>query len=516
MDKIIRWIKNKFKGEKAENELNIVQFKGNTEYSVPMSTYRLTYEFVTKSEILEPEYIDKISEELNSPKNIVRADLKRLMKGAVKKTVICMEYPYVDEYYRDTYYSYYSRKHTPYNRFCFRLSFFTHTVSIENFYSIENLEEYFLGYAVLRPTPKRIIGTTFLSPKLYGNLEMSVCLCHKTVSILGRFLTVYGFPFSGQDGEMNTCSETAIALIFDYFSNRYNRYSRLLPSQIAAAISGIVDRKQPSKGVDIDTVASVMNSFGVNSKLYLKSNEGEQENTGDGIHFLEDEFKRLLHIYIESGIPLYVVTINHAFVAIGRENKLFAGNPKIVIMDDNQKPYVFLEDENNIWGFIVPMADNILLEAMDIDIREIIGKISSDYPSASIIGEETNFYYRLLLTTSRSYKNYILNQDISSETRDYIIGTAMPKFVWVCEVISYDDVEKQIDDIDIQTVIILDTTDNSKDYNHLLLAKSKQSILIPGDDRTHMQRKQYLVYDSTERLRPFKNNLKGEHTSWRH
>ena len=507
-----------FTKEKSLPPIKLEEFEGVPEYTVPMSTIRLTFNFVTKEKLLERECIQKISEELNVPQKVVRDDLKRLTNGIGRKTTVCLEYPYVDEYYRDTYYSYYSRKHTSYNRFCFRISFFDSSVNQDNFYDIEELDDKFLGYAVLRPTPNRIIGTTFLSPKAYTNSNYSLCMCQKAVSIKGSLLRVYGFPFSGQDGEMNSCSETAVSLIFDYFSYRYNRYTRLLPSQISSAISDcVIDRKQPCKGVEIDTAVGVILKNGFNTRQYRKViTDDERMFLGDGVHFEEADFYRLLHIYIESGFPLYVVTERHAFVAIGRENKLFAGNPKIVIMDDNMKPYELLGHENEVIGFIVPMAENILLEAKDIDAKAILNCINTDYPSAKVLDAEAKYYYRVFLTTSRSYKDYIIKEHTLPELRELVVCTAMPKFVWICEVIKSTDAKKAIDSIELEGVLVLDTTDNSDDYNHLLIAKSKTHILIPSDDRTHMLRKQYIVHASPDVLHPFKNNLKGKHTNWKH
>ena len=79
----------------------------------------------------------------------------------------------------------------------------------------------------------RIIGYTFLSPRIYLHNNYSICLCKRTISVMGRLLETTGFPFCGQDGEMNQCAENAIVILFDYFSRRYNKYSRVLPSQIA-------------------------------------------------------------------------------------------------------------------------------------------------------------------------------------------------------------------------------------------------------------------------------------------
>lgn len=170
-------------------------------------------------------------------------------------------------------------------------------------------------------------------------------------------------------------------------------------------------------------------------------------------------------------------------------------------MNDQKKPYYFLSKESDIVAFVVPMSENILLEAEDVKPTVIIESLSKDYPQANIQIIE-GCYWRVYLTTSRSFKNHIVKLGLSRQTTDYIINTAMPRFIWVCEMISNDDIKKPIEPIEVQNLIVLDSTDESDNYNNLLLFKNNHSILVPVDDKTHMQRKQYFRYDSTNVLHP--------------
>ena len=489
------------------------ELEGTPEYKVPMSTYRVTYDFMPLKKLTTIETIQKISEELNCPSTLVREDLQRIINGMVKNLVVCLEYPYVDEYYRDTYYAYFARKHYNYNRFCFRVSFFSREITSSNYYTIEELQSKFLGYVVLRPTPKRIIGYTFFSPLIYRQHDFVSCVCKKSVSIQGRILDIYGFPFCGQDGEMNTCSENAISMIFDYYSRRYNKYSRLLPSQVSNSITDtVIDRKQPSNGIDVDTIAEIMNLNGVNTRQYYKTEDPNELVYPN--RYNQNDFTRLLHIYVESGFPIYASTDSHAFIIHGRKNKVFANTPDLVTMNDQKKPYYFLSKESDIVAFVVPMSENILLEAEDVKPTVIIESLSKDYPQANIQIIE-GCYWRVYLTTSRSFKNHIVKLGLSRQTTDYIINTAMPRFIWVCEMISNDDIKKPIESIEVQNLIVLDSTDESDNYNNLLLFKNNHSILVPADDKTHMQRKQYFRYDSTDVLHPSRSNLKGDYNDWK-
>lgn len=503
----------KNKNAEERTMLSLQPIDGEPEYNVPLSTHQIHFEFTTLKGLFYFRCIQMFSSELNIPSTIIRADLLRITRGMKKNIKVCIEYPYVDEYYRDTYYSFYSRKHNRYNRYCFRLTFFSSDVSENNYYDINSLDEKCYGYCVLRPTCKRSIGYTFFSPLIYRRHDFLTCLCKRVISVKGRLICISAFPFCGQDGEMISCAETSVSMIFDYLSRRYNKYSRLLPSQISSMISdSIIDRKQPSKGVDIETISAIMNANGINTRQYSKV---DQDSVSLGKNeYQSDDFYRLLHIYIESGFPLYVITKKHALIVCGRQNKLFVNHPKLLVMDDNKKPYSYLENESDITGFVVPMSENILLEANDIVSRDIIAKVSRDYPLANFTDNSTEYYHRVFLTTSRSLKSHFVNSQISPELRNSIVCIAMPKFVWVCESFKIEHSTRAIHDIPIVSLLVLDTTEYSENYNHLLFAKTQTAILIPADDKTHMQRKQYFFYRYNDEIHPFVNNLKGEHNNW--
>lgn len=86
--------------------------------------HNISYFFGKKKDMISEDCINMMSNELNVPQNLINSDLKRLMTGFRDDITCCLEYPYVDEFYRDSYYAFYSHKHAEYSRYCFRLSFF--------------------------------------------------------------------------------------------------------------------------------------------------------------------------------------------------------------------------------------------------------------------------------------------------------------------------------------------------------------------------------------------------------
>lgn len=118
---------NRFRKKQKEEPAAMPELKeieGRIDVRKSLATYSITHRFVLLSDLLSYDNVSMLSEELNVPSKVVRDDLSKLTKGMVVNLTVCIEYPYVDEYYRDTYYSFYARKHTGYNRYCFRLSFF--------------------------------------------------------------------------------------------------------------------------------------------------------------------------------------------------------------------------------------------------------------------------------------------------------------------------------------------------------------------------------------------------------
>lgn len=477
-----------------------------------LSIHNISYFFGGKEDILSDDSIDMLSNELNVPHDLIRSDLIRLMTGFRDDITCCLEYPYIDEFYRDSYYAFYSHKHAEYSRYCFRLSFFDGLVTEENFYSIDMDGRYY-GYVVLRPTPKRIIGYTFISPLVYKEHDFSCCLCERTSSIMGLRLTTSAFPFCGQDGDVGSCSETSLVIIMDYFSRKYNRYRRLLPSDIAKYLSeSNLEREYPSRGLSPDTISQLLHSYGFSVRIYANGSLNET-CSDDNLCYAPEEFKKHLITYIDSGFPVYVCTKKHAFLIIGRENKFPFEDPQLITMNDNEHPYKHICCTEDIVSFIVPLSEKIYLDAEAVRPIEALKKIVSEYPQfTNVVNNVENVKTRLYLTTSRLFKDYIVKSKISDETRILICCTAMPRFVWVCELVDITKYNRNYGDTPISSLCVFDATECDDSYNYLLLAKADSYLLIPTGISG---KKKYAIYTtSKDTLYPAINNLKGEHTRW--
>ena len=478
-----------------------------------LSTKTISFIFCDITEIL-PRYSQLFANELKVPIRIVRSDLKRILDNIRNNLHCCIEYPYVDEYYRDTYYGYYSRKHFAYSRYCFRISFFSEDVT-ENGYFSENMEGKYFGYMVLRPTPRRIIGYTFLSPRIYKENNFSICQCEHLTSVMGRRQLTSAFPFCGQDGEMTLCAETSIVMMFDYFSRRYNKYSRQLPSSIVALHNdNFANKLQPSRGMDIGAANSIISALGMNTRRIDVASE--EYPADDDVIFERGKFNELLHIYVDSGFPVFVGTQDHSFLVIGRENKLFCMDPDLITVNDGEYPYSkWKESEGDeIESFLVPLPENVLLDADKINVSEIYDNFCNESNTDQVLRTGENYYNRIFLTTSRAFKQYVVASNISVESKKTIVCIAMPRFVWVCETFRNSDLLEEIQRIPVTSTLLLDATVYPMENNHLLMVKTQEQIIIPDEDNIGKTEKTYTKIDLHEILYPFNNNLKGIHNGW--
>lgn len=128
--------------------------------------------------------------------------------------------------------------------------------------------------------------------------------------------------------------------------------------------------------------------------------------------------------------------------------------------------------------------------------------------------EGVSYYHRLFLTTSRSFKKYVVESEISKESKTILTSVAMPRFIWVCETIEENGMLEDVRDTNILSTLVLDATDFPTGDNHLLLIKTQNHIVIPTEDRVGMTEKRYTIFEIQEIMHPFNNNLKGQATLW--
>ena len=439
--------------------------------------------------------------------------------------LVIVETDYDDPVYRDSYRNLYSTKLQSYPRHCVRLSFFEPFCTSVNEFLEQKTEtiqekEYYLGFLVVRPL-YQCIGRNAIDVRAKKEPWRNVRICKATIksTCIGHKLSVKAFPHASQDAEHMSCAENSIWALLEYFGNKYAIYDPILPSVIINALKEYkIDRALPTSGPTYDQISILLKKRGFETKIYSEGNP---------------KFKELFTCYIESGLPLITCVegdnFGHAFVCIGKssdeivkvdeyqeeeinkiKHNLCYWNRnvnKFVVNDDNFPTYKIIDFSNpaegyfgvknaNIKSFIVPLHDEIYLPA----------ELAIDTTNALIgLFGINDCCIRTFLTTSRSFKRYIVNNDsFSMENKQALLQLDMPKFVWLSEFFNEESAKQRT----AQGVFVLDATSNTRSgllYNNLIVAIHNGNG-VKLDEKTGM----YITHDTNfpKQFNRFTGNLK--------
>lgn len=424
--------------------------------------------------------------------------LERLIAKIPLPFSIVLDHNYVDKVYRDSFYRYFSSKHAETPRNCKRLAFFSGEVEYEDFYSVvghQKLQANFIGFTVIRPIAPGAMGRTLIDPKKLNLPNGYLRTTTFDTVIMGAKLKVDAFPFSSQDTEIMTCAETSVWDLVEYYGTRYPEYKIIYPSDIANCLQkASFERSLPSRGLRFTQISILLKEFGFSPRIYFR---------GGGYNL--NDFKRLFHYYVESGIPLVVgieglmnnQPTGHAIVCIGHgENNgaqvineqnglVFLDSADFVdnyfIMDDNQTPYdtgsfnqvVPYLTAANITGIVVPLYKRIFLDAADASsyIYEIL--TDADYGvlqalhnyvgEGAYAGRNNPLVVRIFLTSSRSFKTY-RSVHSNQKLAHLYSNISLPKFIWVAEISTYDLFQKG----EVFGEVIVDATATRYSYDKLI------------------------------------------------
>lgn len=430
---------------------------------------------------------------------------------------------YVDGFYRDSYYQYFSSKLKNYSRDCIRLSLFSGKISEDDFANSSRYKELqgkYLGFYVLRPTFPNILGRSVISPKAMKNNDIRICTCQFETTALGLKFQVEGFPHSSQDTEIITCAETTLWAVMEYFGEKYSNYKPVLPSIIINQLTSVsYERQIPSNGLNVDKISYALKEFGFGTRIYALDSFNEKKQNDEVKKEAENEntvgeFERLLSCYVESGIPLVLAIENeaesfaHALLVVGRKDNCddkidnmpsyFDKGKNIVIYDYDsvRRKLVYVDDNRPVYQtgylpdlvahyagdnpkackvthFIVPFYPKIYLEAFGarLFVREFL--LSGLLP----IPENSEIIVKVFLASSRSFKHELMRGNgVSGKLKSYILEKQLPKFIWLAE-ISTGHLTK---DGMASGLMILDATEPNRDYSPLIVAAYEGNFIEYG------------------------------------
>jgi len=229
------------------------------------------------------------------------------------KTVI-IEFDYVDRDFLEDYATYHVRSFRDYKKRCIRLLFFSSVFSQDDFNEIliqgetssflPELTNSYLGYMVVRPLPRTMIGRTAL--KTYPNQSESDPNCIRYYpgifpcksNLFGIPLSVDSLPFQEQDRSVSACATSALWSALHKVADIFDRPT-LSPAEITKlAMQGTSFTGQvfPNNGLTASQISNAIRAIGIETK-YIDFTEFTNQKDVLGL-------KELVYSYLVAGIPI--------------------------------------------------------------------------------------------------------------------------------------------------------------------------------------------------------------------
>lgn len=484
-------------------------------------------------------------------------DLINLLKQLPRPFTIVQEFYHIDPSYRDTYYTYFSNQHFQVKRYSRRLSFFAQIIKKEDFFAQDEdvqkqISEHFMGACVLNPLTTGIMGRTLINPKYVVNpkvLPIYVRLSRFELNIYGKKFFVDAFPYRMQDEETMRCAEVTLLNLLEYYANSYHDYRSIVPSEILEnEQKHSHERVLPSRGISYPILTKVLSEFGFSPRLYNLSSIDKYSLSKIT---QEDELKRSLHYYIESGIPVALNLLpagnngsGHSIVCIGhgnvnkelikkaKRNKWISWENKehchplinsadfyedYVVIDDNQPIYqvrpfqqLSLYPDMRVENIAVPLYKRMFLDASDAAaiVRSILHheQLGIDVWTNEFLGHREDVVIRLFMASSRSLKYFRSKTLKNFYARETYAIVPMPRFVWVCELYR----EKDYDDLKAFGEIIIDAT-SALGRGHsacsLILMHYPNVIGIRYPEQTNLEFDEMIELEEDDLFEGYRKNL---------
>lgn len=243
--------------------------------------------------------------------------LREYLEDKNAKTVI-VETHYIDHDYLEDFSSYYIRCFADYKRICRRIHFFCDDISEENFKSYlageetGKLQEHYLGFIVIKPLPKTVIGKTCL--KTYnddeGRKQYPATLYNEDegrrqypatrnydVNLFGiKLLVSDTLAFQEQDRVASACATSALWSVFQATSKKFGHSlsSPVVITESATKHLPVTSRSLPNNGLTLEQMAYAVRSVGLEPNLV----EAKQNPSW---------LKAQSYAYLKAGIPLIMI-----------------------------------------------------------------------------------------------------------------------------------------------------------------------------------------------------------------
>jgi len=387
------------------------------------------------------------------------------------------------------------------------MHFFAEEIADEEVSALSSDAAY-LGYMVLRPVSNGVVGRAVLQPPpQISNKGATLATIVDRVSFFGTELHVRGAPFCQQDGEFVRCAHAAAWIC------HYTSYGRgIVPRHVTAKLveySPTVlsfDRPLPSTGMNYHQMQAVFNRIGQPALMYalgsLPTVQGVEEPTAPRPDAPGGEWDtRLFSVicrYLNSGFPVLVGTLEHAFVVVGYYEEQVGSDKLIrfIACDDQVGPYEVIDNplqdgHRGPWeALMIPLPPRAWLagEAAENDAYETLFGLQfgsmKNIPQAWIdLGQRVaadDVSLRTMLIPGREYKQKLLAQTRPVDVVRELRLARLSNWVWVVE--AHDRAARTAGNPCVLAEFVYDSTSfEVPKPNRLAVSYPGLTVVIPPD-----------------------------------
>lgn len=356
-----------------------------------------------------------------------RAEIVASFMAAQAPLTVVLEADYIDKDWTSLLSLHYSTVFGQYPRHVLRIHLFKGLFDGgEAIFQASAHEADYLGCFTVYPSRPHCIGRTLLDAGRLGLLP-GVMHCENDIHLAGQKLKVRSFPFSGQDGKVVCCAHVAMWDIIRYYSTKYGYYGEYYLGDFAQFCEDTrIGRSIPTRGLYWSQILAGFGALRIRPVVYAKGS----------VHVLAD----IARGYIRSGIPVILAGKKHAVAGIGLKNP-DDENSSMIVNDDNFFPYGMISDSTSqlcrfnmseldflfvpLYGKIVVPLETARHMSVQISMNSTWGIASGNVPAGTS--------HRTFLTSSKSYKEALVNRPNADFFEAFAAATPLPRFVWVTE-----------------------------------------------------------------------------------
>lgn len=341
----------------------------------------------------------------------------RIALGAGAKYVY-LDRPYIDFDYRSNHSHFYGRAFRPPPVTTERLLFTT--------------EDEVLGVCIVRPLPQAVGRTLLCPPEALARYV--TCIATMKLHAFGFEWTVSGYPFMSQDGEYSRCAHAAIWSIARYHHLRFGTDRQTISGIIeAAGLRERPDRTAHSDGLYASDIVPAFRGIGLPALQY------DIESIPRATDFKETADSTICR-YLNSGIPVAVLTSDHMMVLVGY-GEVDGGGVFYIVSDDNESPYKrmdLVEDGEDAWKMLVipqPGRMHVNGEAAEARAEQVFeDRVRADIgPDLLDVWLDGELRVRTYATPSTTYVASLAQRGVPDAIRDHHIYAPKGNWLWIAE-----------------------------------------------------------------------------------